>query len=177
MVTARGQGCPPKKAVAESSGMMSKRGRGRPPKVVGESSAVVAKRGRGRPPKCGHGDGGAASSLKILGSRIPSPARSESPEGGYWDEFPISEFLLTLYGPIQSTQWLPQAVADALEGEVPSGSFFTELELGKDPGRCSPAPSSARRVERFAGRRSSSAAGRASPSSTAWRLPSSSAFS
>ena len=39
--------------------------------------------------------------------------------GGFWDEFPIPEFILTLYEPIQRTQWLPRAVADALEGEGP----------------------------------------------------------
>ena len=51
--------------------------------------------------------------------RSPSPAWSDSPIGGYWDEFPISEFVLTLYEPVKRTQWLPQAVADALEGDGP----------------------------------------------------------
>ena len=53
------------------------------------------------------------------GGRSPSPARSDSPVGGFWDEFPISEFVLTLYEPVTHTQWLPRAVADALEGEGP----------------------------------------------------------
>ena len=114
----------PKKEIGEEPVVVAKRGQGRPPKkAVAESSNAAAKRGRGRPPKRGRGDGRVAGSnaagMKSSGSRSPSPTRSESPDGGYWDEFPISEFLLTLYGPIQHTQWLPQAIADALEGEGP----------------------------------------------------------
>ena len=114
----------PKKEIGEESAVVSKHGRGRPPKkAVAESSNAAAKRGRGHPPKRGRDDGGVtggnAARLRSIGSRSPSPARSESLEGDYWDEFPISEFLLTLYGPIQSTQWLPQAIADALEGDGP----------------------------------------------------------
>ena len=116
--TKRGRGRP-RKSVGETSTAGAKRGRGRPAKAVAESSAAGAKRGRGRPPKCGRGDGGTAGSLKIPGNRSPSPARSPSPEGGYWDQFPISEFLMILFEPIGRTQSLPQAVADALEGEGP----------------------------------------------------------
>ena len=103
---------------------------------VGESSNAAAKHGRGRPPKRGRGSGGRrgaggrgrgrgrvaggnATNATDEGSRSPSPARSESLVGGFWDEFPISEFVLTLYEPIQRTQWLPRAVAYALEGEGP----------------------------------------------------------
>ena len=115
------------------STVVAKRGRGRPPKKeVGESSNASAKHDRGRPPKlgrgrgggergrgCGHIAGGNAAVAAVEGNRSPSPARSESPVGGYWDEFPISDFILTLYEPIQRIQWLPRAVADALEGEGP----------------------------------------------------------
>ena len=55
----------------------------------------------------------------IEGNWSPSPARSGSPIFGSWDEFPISELILTMYEPIQRVQWLPRAVADALEGEGP----------------------------------------------------------
>ena len=44
----------------------------------------------------------------------PSPARSESPVYGGWDNFPISEFILVLYEPVQRVQLLPFAIADAL---------------------------------------------------------------
>ena len=107
-----------------------------PKKEIGESSNAAAKRGRGRPPKRGRGGGGRrgggrrsrgrgrvaggdATEAMDEGSRSPSPARSESPVGGFRDEFPISEFILTLYEPIQRTQWLPRAIANALEGEGP----------------------------------------------------------
>ena len=109
-----------KKEIELGAPVVAKRGRGRPPKKdARESSAAAAKRGRGRPPKLGHGGGGGAAVTVAGGTRSPSPARSESPAGVYWDEFPISEFLLTLYEPIQRIQWLPRAVADALEGEGP----------------------------------------------------------
>ena len=117
---------------ATTTTVVAKRGRGCPPKEVGESSNAPAKRGRGRPPKLGRGGGGVgrgrgrghivggdAAVATVEGNRGPSPARSESPVGGFWDEFPISEFILTLYEPIQRIQWLPRAVADALEGGGP----------------------------------------------------------
>ena len=123
----------PKTETGVESSVVAMRGRGRPPKKdVGESSNAVAKRGRGRPPKLGRGDGGEergrsrghtaggdAAVAAVEGNRSPSPARSESPYFGSWDGFPISEFILTLYEPIQRIQWLPRAVADALEGEGP----------------------------------------------------------
>ena len=100
-------------------------------KEIGESSNAVAKRGRGCSPKRGSGGGGHhggggrgrgrgrvaggnAADMTGEGSRSPSPARFESLVGGFWDEFPISEFMLTLYEPIQRTQWLPRAIVDAL---------------------------------------------------------------
>ena len=102
------------------SPVVAKRGRGRPPKKdIGESSNAAAKRGRGRSPKLGCGGDGGAAIAATGNKRSPSPTRSESPVGGFWDEFPISEFILTLYEPIQHIQWLPWAVADALEGEGP----------------------------------------------------------
>ena len=107
---------------------------------------MVAKRGRGRPPKLGGGDGGDAAIVATGNKRSPSPARSESPVGGFWDEFPISEFILTLYEPIQRIQWLPRAVADVWKGKALSGFFFTGLVLVKDLGRCSPALSPVKKV-------------------------------
>ena len=123
----------PKKEIEVVSSVVAKRGRGRPPKLVaGESSNASAKRGRGRPPKLGRGDGGGergrsrgpssggnVAVAAVEANRSPSPARSESPFFGSWDEFPISEFILTLYESIQRIQWLTRAVADALEGEGP----------------------------------------------------------
>ena len=100
--------------------VVAKRGRGRPPKKdIGESSNAGAKRGRGRPPKLGPGGGGGAAIAATGRKRSPSPARSESPIFGDWSNFPISEFVLVLYEPIQRVQLLPQAVANALEGEGP----------------------------------------------------------
>ena len=107
-----------------------------PKKEAGESSNAAANHGRGRPLKRGRGGGGPrggggrgrghgqvaddnATDATDEGSRSLSPARSESLVGGFWDEFPISEFVLTLYEPIQRTQSLPRAVAYALEGEGP----------------------------------------------------------
>ena len=97
-----------------------------PKKEIGESSDAPAKLGRGRPPKRGRGGEGhgrgrgrGVEDATDEGRRSSSPARSDSPVGGYWDEFPISEFVLTLYEPIQHTQWLPRAVAEALEGDGP----------------------------------------------------------
>ena len=124
----------PKKEIEVVSTVVAKRGRGRPPKKeVGESSNASAKRGRGRPPKLGCGSGGGergrgrghiasgnAAVAAVEDNWSPSPACSESPIFVSWDEFPISEFILTLYEPIQRIQWLPRAVADALEVE---GSF------------------------------------------------------
>ena len=98
--------------------VVAKRGRGRPPKKdIGESSNAAAKRGRGRPPKLGRGGGGGTAVAATGSKRSPSPARSESPIFGDWGDFPISEFILVLFEPIQRVQLLPRAIADALEGE------------------------------------------------------------
>ena len=67
----------------------------------------------------GWGSGGDAAEATDDDRKSFSAVRSSSPVGGYWDEFPISEFMLTLYQPIKRTQWLPRAVADALEGDGP----------------------------------------------------------
>ena len=67
------------------------------------------------------------------GGRSPSPAWSDSPVGGFWDEFPISEFVLTLYEPIKRTQWLPRAVADTLEGDGPFRFFLHQLGARQGP--------------------------------------------
>ena len=47
------------------------------------------------------------------------PTRSDS-----WGDFTIREFVLVLYHPLENTQWLPQAVADALDGD---GPFYFQL--------------------------------------------------
>ena len=92
----------PKKEIEAVSTVVAKRGRGRPPKNdLGESSNAAAKRGRGRPPKLGRSNGGDAAVPATGHKRSPSPARSESPIFGDWVDFPISEFILTLYEPIQ----------------------------------------------------------------------------
>ena len=103
-----------------------------PKREIGECSNASVKRGRGCPPKRGRGGGvrggghgrgrgveGDIAEAKDEDRRSSSPVRSGSPIGGYWDEFPIFEFVLTLYEPITRTQWLPRAVADALEGDGP----------------------------------------------------------
>ena len=107
----------PKKEIRESSAAAAKHGWGCPPKRgrSGGGCRCGGGRGRGR----GRVAGGNAADAMDEGNWSPSPARSESPVGGYWDEFPISEFILTLYEPVQRTQWLPRPVADALEGEGP----------------------------------------------------------
>ena len=108
--------------------------------------------------------------------RSPSPARSESPIGGYWDEFPISEFILTLYEPIQRIQWLPRAVADALEGEGPFRFLLHQVGARQGPWEVL-ARVIVSQEGRFAGGLSSSPAGKPLPGFSAWRLPSSSVSS
>ena len=108
---------PKKEDVGGSSGTPVKRGRGRPPKHGRGGGGRGGGRGRGR----GRGQGGGDFTAEETDGekRSSSPVRSGSPISGYWDEFPISEFLLTLYDPINRTQWLPRAVADVLEGDGP----------------------------------------------------------
>ena len=125
----------PKLELGGSSSGGMKRGRGRPqkhgggpsgsaPSAEGRRSPPPTKRGRGRPRKSGSTGGGrggqsgpAPSVEEVL--RSPSPAALGSSVAGLWEDFPISEFLLTLYQPIGRTQWLPKALGDALEGEGP----------------------------------------------------------
>ena len=117
----------PKKEVGESSNASAKRGRGRPPKFGRGGGG--RERGRGR----GHIAGGDAAVAAVDGNRSPSPARSESPFFGSWVEFPISKFILMLYEPIQRIQWLPRAVADALEGEGPFRFFLHRVGARQGP--------------------------------------------
>ena len=91
-----------------------------PKKEVGESSGDGAKRGRGRRPKRGRGGGGRgrgggrgggeddAAVAMEEGSESLSPAGSDSSIGDFWDDFPIPEFVLTLYQLLGHTQWLPR---------------------------------------------------------------------
>ena len=102
-----------------------------PKKEISEASRSGVKCGRGRPPKRGRGRGGRGGGGGRSGGRddlvspmeedrrSPSPARLDSPGGGFWEDFPISEFALILYQPLGSTQWLPQAIAEALDGDGP----------------------------------------------------------
>ena len=100
--------------------VVAKRGRGRPRKTdVEGTSNAGAKRGRGRPPKLIRGGDGGAAVAAPGGGRSPYPVRSESPIFGDWVNFPISEFILVLYEPVQRVQLLPFAIADALEGDGP----------------------------------------------------------
>ena len=108
---------PRKEDVGGSSSAPVKRGRGRPSKRGRGGGGRGGGRGRGR----GRGQGGGDFATEETDgeNRSSSPVRSGSPIGGYWDEFLISEFVLTLYEPISRTQWLPRAVADALEFDGP----------------------------------------------------------
>ena len=110
----------PKKEIEVAPPVVAKRGRGRPRNNdIGETSNAGAKRGRGRPQKLGRGNDEGATVAATGNKRSPSPAHSESPIFGDWSNLPISEFILVLYEPIQRVQLLPQAVANALEGEGP----------------------------------------------------------
>ena len=94
-------------------------------KEIGEASGSIVKCGRGRPPNRDRGGGGRGGGRHGTASpmeedrRSPSPTRLDSPGGGFWEDFPISEFALNLYQPLGSTQWLQQAIAEALDGDGP----------------------------------------------------------
>ena len=96
-----------------------------PKKEIGEASGSIVKRGRGYPPNRSRSLGGPGggrdgpASLMEEDRRSSSPTRLDSLGGGFWENFPIPKFALILYQQLRSTQWLPQATAEALDGDGP----------------------------------------------------------
>ena len=95
-----------------------------PKKEIGDFSGTMVKRGRGRLPNHGRGGGARGGGGSRGGDRDDDAVPMEevggaSPPAGSdsCGDFTIQEFVLVLYHPLENTQWLPQAIADALDGD------------------------------------------------------------